>query len=318
MADHKLATPTSEQLEAIWVQVKNWGVWGDEDELGALNYLGQTQRVRGAGLVQEGLNVSLAHDLAVHPTPDTPYPAQHHMLTSGDALNASGIPGYEASQDYVGTQVHGCGLTHIDALCHMFVRGQMYNGFTSDMVKSNGGAMHNSVMSTAEGIAGRGVLLDVPRALERAYFDANEAIGIADLEAAEKSQNVMVNEGDILIISTGRDARKKAQQGILNPFSEGLAGLHPECLPWLHERKVAVLCGDGISDMMPGLGIEMWPFPIHQIGITGIGLHLIDNVRLDDLSALCDQQQRWEFMFTVSPIRIPGGTGCPVNPIAIL
>lgn len=318
MADHKLATPTSEQLEAIWGQVKNWGVWGDEDELGALNYLGQTQRVRGAGLVQEGLNVSLAHDLAVHPTPDTPYPAQHHMLTSGDALNASGIPGYEASQDYVGTQVHGCGLTHIDALCHMFVRGQMYNGFTSDMVKSNGGAMHNSVMSTAEGIAGRGVLLDVPRALERAYLDANEAIGIADLEAAEKSQNVMVNEGDILIISTGRDARKKAQQGILNPFSEGLAGLHPECLPWLHERKVAVLCGDGISDMMPGLGIEMWPFPIHQIGITGIGLHLIDNVRLDDLSALCDQQQRWEFMFTVSPIRIPGGTGCPVNPIAIL
>ncbi len=313
----ELSTPTPAEMDHIYAQTKNWGRWGTDDQLGALNYLGPGQRRRGAALVTEGVSISMAHNLAVNPTPDTPHPAQHHMLTSGDALNASGIPGYESTQDYIGTQVHGCGLTHIDALCHMFVRGQMYNGLGPEWVKSNGGAARNDIMTTAEGIVGRGVLLDVPGARGEPFLGANEPIGVADLEAAERAQGVRAEEGDILIISTGRDARVAAQDGKLSPFTEGLAGLHPECLPWLHQRRIAVLCGDGISDMMPGLGIEQWPFPIHQVGIVGIGLHLIDNVRLNALLASCRERGRWEFLFTVAPIRVVGATGCPVNPLAV-
>lgn len=314
----RLDTPTPEQMQALFERVSNWGAWGADDERGALNHLGETQRRAAAALVSEGISISMAHDLAVNPTPDTPHPAHHHMLTSGDALNANGIPGYESTQDYIGTQVHGCGITHIDALCHMFVAGRMYNGFGPELVKSNGGAARNSIMSTVDGIVGRGVLLDVPRARGIDYLPSNEAIGVADLEAAERAAGLTVDEGDILIVATGRDARVAASGGALSPFTEGLAGLHPECLPWLHERRVAVLCGDGISDMMPGLGIANWPFPIHQVGIVSIGLHLIDNVRLDDLLVHCASLQRWEFLFSVAPIRVAGGTGCPVNPIAVL
>jgi kynurenine formamidase len=85
----------------------------------------------------------------------------------------------------------------------------------------------------------------------------------------------------------------------------------------LHSRGIAVLGSDGISDSMPGPGITGWPFPVHQVGITAIGLHLIDNMRLDSVLSTCATLRRWEFLLTVAPLRIPGGTGCPVNPIAL-
>ncbi len=107
--------------------------------------------------------MSLAHDFPVKPSPETPSPAHHHMLASGDARDSNGIPGYEASRDYIGTEVHGMGITHLDALCHMFVRGEMYNGRPAGDVKSTG-ALSNTVMVTADGLAGRGVFLDIPRA----------------------------------------------------------------------------------------------------------------------------------------------------------
>jgi kynurenine formamidase len=118
-------------------------------------------------------------------------------------------------------------------------------------------------------------------------------------------------------VATGRDARRD-ERGSLSPGVDGLAGLHPDCLPWLHAREIAALGGDGISDPMPGLRIERWPFPIHQIGITAIGLHLLDNLALGELARRCAAAQRWAFLFAMSPLRIAGGTGCPVNPVAVL
>jgi kynurenine formamidase len=318
MATSGRADPASpEELERIWALVRNWGRWGADDERGALNFLTAERCARAAALVRDGLHVSLAHDLPVRPSPESPYPAQHHMLAGGDARDASGIPGYEASSDYIGTPVHGLGITHIDALCHMFVRGEMYNGVPASEVRSNG-ARRNHILALEAGIVGRGVLLDVPGALGVEFLGPAEAIGVEDLEAAERAQGVRVEPGDLLIVSTGRDARRRAAGGSLDPFREGLAGLDPRCLPWLREREVAVLGGDGISDRMPARTTPGWPFPIHQIGITGIGLHLIDNLSLTALLAACAQRRRYAFLCAVAPLRIPGGTGCPVNPVAIL
>jgi kynurenine formamidase len=69
---------------------------------------------------------------------------------------------------------------------------------------------------------------------------------------------------------------------------------------------------------MPFVGTEQWPFPVHQIGITAMGLHLIDNVATARLSERCTALDRWEFLFTMAPLRIVRGTGCPVNPLAVL
>ncbi len=307
--------PTTAELDEIWEATKNWTRWGSDDERGALNFLTDSHRASAAASVRSGRSVSLGNDITTQPTPETPSPAHHHMLASGDALGASGVPGYEATQDYVGTAVHGLGITHIDALCHMFVRGEMYGGRPASMVRSTG-ALANTIMSAAGGIVGRGVLLDIPAARGVDFLEPTDSVTVDDLLAAEERQGVTVGEGDLLAISTGRDARKVAIGGRLDPFGGGLAGLHPSTLRWLHERKIALLGSDGISDHMPFTAIPDWPFPIHQIGITGIGLHLIDNLRLDELAVACAEEHRWSFLLAVAPMRVPGGTGSPVNPIA--
>lgn len=304
--------PTTAELDAMYEELKNWGRWGPDDERGALNHLTDARRTAAVGLVRTGESVSLSHDLATEPQPEHPHPVQHHMLASGDARHSSGIPGYEAARDHLALDVHGLLTTHVDALSHMFVRGEMYGGRPASDVRSDG-AVANTVLSMADGVIGRGVLLDVPRALGSSYLGHGEVVTVEDLEVAEYAQGVSVGPGDILLVAWGREARKAAARGF-----DGFSGLHAECLPWLQERQVAVVGSDGISDPMPFVGTPEWPFPVHQIGITAMGLHLIDNVALASLGERCAAAGRWEFLFTMSPLRIAKGTGCPVNPVAVL
>ena len=304
--------PTTESLDALYESLKNWGRWGADDQRGALNFLTDARRVAAAGLVRSGESVSLAHDLGTEPSPENPHPAQHHMLASGDARDSNGIPGYEAARDHIALDVHGLFTTHVDALSHMFVGGEMYGGRPASDVRSDG-ALSNTVLSMADGVVGRGVLLDVPRALGRDFLDTDEVVTADDLAAAEEAENVRVEAGDVLLVSWGRQARRRAKKGF-----DGFSGLHPDCLPWLHERQVAVLGSDGISDPLPFVGTPRWPFPIHQIGITAIGLHLIDNMALARVGERCATKGQWEFLFAMSPLRIAKGTGCPVNPVAVL
>jgi kynurenine formamidase len=304
--------PATEELDRLYESLKNWGRWGDDDQRGTLNFLTDESRVAASDLVLSGESISLAHNLATDPMPEHPHPVQHHMLASGDALDSNGIPGYQAARDHLSLDIHGLWTTHVDALSHMFVRDEMFGGRPVSDVRSDG-ARSNTVLSMADGVVGRGVLLDVPRAVGRDYFDDGEVITVDDLEAAEEAEGVTVGRGDILIIGWGREARRKAKRGF-----DGFSGIHSECLPWLHQREVAVLGSDGISDPMPFVGTPQWPFPVHQIAIVAMGLPLIDNVRIAELKERCADRRRWEFLFCMAPLRIPKGTGCPVNPVAVL
>ena len=174
-------------------------------------------------------------------------------------------------------------------------------------------------MTLADGLVGRGVLLDVPRSRGVEFLDGDVAIGVADLEAAEADAGRDRRRGRLPARRRpGATPAARAAGGRLDPIGAGLAGLHPECLPWLHERGISVLGSDGISDRMPVGTTPGWPFPVHQIGIVAIGLHLLDNLALGPVAAACAQRGRWAFLLAVNPLRIPGGTGCPVNPVAVL
>jgi kynurenine formamidase len=192
----------------------------------------------------------------------------------------------------------------------------MYNGFPGSEVKSTG-ARRGSVMAAKDGIVARGVLLDIPRLRGTPWIEPGEAIHRAELDAAEAAQGVRVESGDVLLFSTGRDARR-AETGPWHPVDVGIAGLHPDCLTWLHERGVAVLGSDGVSDMLPGLDIPKWRMPVHQVGLVAMGMHLLDNLKLDELSKACAEHGHWDFQLTVAPLRVAGGTGSPVNPVALL
>jgi kynurenine formamidase len=305
---------TVERGAELFEQSKCWGRWGADDERGALNLLTPERVQRAAGLVLTGEVVACGRELAVQPAADNPNPALHHMTLAGDMAGRE-HRGLQASLDFVGVSFHGMAVSHIDALCHVFVAGQMYNGFPASDVRSVG-ARRGSIEAAFGGIVGRGVLVDIPRLRGVPWLEPAAEILPAELDEACAAQNVTIEPGDIILIATGRDFRR-AEHGPWAPNDPGLAGLHPECVPWLIERDPAVLGCDGVSDVLPA-NPHAWSMPVHQCLLVGMGVHLLDNLRLDALALACAAANRWEFLFTVAPLQIGGGTGSPANPLAVL
>lgn len=302
---------SGDELTALFEQVSNWNRWGADDERGALNHIGAAEVARAGALVREGRTVSLARNFPTQPGPENPWPAQHHMVIAGDDPCVPGMDGLEVSTDYIGIAFHGMASSHIDALCHVFAQGRMFNGHPASDVKSTG-ARRNTIMSAKDGIVGRGVLLDVPRAQGVDFVDAGHMTTAAELEAAERALGVTAGKGDLLIVRLGRDPRREKFG------DQAVPGLDPRVCGWLHERQVAVLGGDGVHDPIPsGVVHRDWAMPIHMLGLAAMGLHLLDNLDLEPVSRTCAELARWEFQLVCAPLRIEGGTGSPLNPIAI-
>ena len=299
---------TDDQVAGYWDSLSNWGRWGDDDELGTLNYI-TSDKVRSAStLVQSGLTLSLAHDVATRPAANNPRPAVHVMQFMG--------PNPRGSTDFLGIACHGFANTHVDALCHDFHDGCIYNGFKIDESLFITGAKRCAVDVMRDGIVTRGVLLDIPGTQGRDWLDVGERVYVSDLEAAEERAGVRVESGDMVIVRVGQYPRM-AVEGMENPFAQGFVrnGLDADCVEWLHERQVAVYGGDCI-ERMPS-EYPACSMPLHQIGIVQMGLILLDNVAVEDLASTCERIGRWEFMATFAPLRLRGGTGSAVNPIAV-
>ena len=299
---------TPDEVKASFERISNWGRWGKEDQRGALNFISPEKRAAAARLAKAGEIVSLALPLSTQTTAENPQPVQHMMLHVG--------PHAVAALDYFGIAPHGMAFTHLDALCHVFWDGKMYNGFSNREV-GRFGAKKCAIDVTRDGIVSRGILLDIPKIRKVEWLEPGDPIYPEDLNAAEKMGALRVDEGDILLIRTGRHRRRKAR-GAWDPRREGLPGLDASCLTWLHERGIAVLGCDAVSDLIPnGYGGEL-SMPIHVGTLVMMGIHLIDNADLEALSEACDRHNRYEFLFAMAPLILERGTASPVNPLAIL
>ena len=300
---------TAEQFQQLFDEVSNWGRWGADDERGALNLI-TPERVRAAAaLVRDGTTVSLGWPFPTVADVENYRPVVHLMTRGGDVSNE-----FASSGDYVAVMPHGYAITHVDALCHYFWRGQMYNGRPAALVTSIG-ARANAIDAAQTGIISRGVLLDIPRVQGVEYLEPGEALFADELEAAERAAGVRVGPGDVLLVRTGRAVRRR-KVGVWDPRAS-LAGLHATTARWLRERDVAVLGCDGVSDVTPS-GFPVVDHPLHILTLIAMGVHLLDNVQLEDLAAACAARGRWEFLLTINPLRIAGGTASPLNPIAVL
>jgi kynurenine formamidase len=303
---------SAEEFNALFRAVSSWGRWGEDDERGALNELIPERVAASARLVRDGVHVSLSLPLNTEAATDNPQPAVHRMTSDGDPDTGSGSLRF--AKDYIGVDYHYDGHTHIDALCHVAYEGSIYNGTPADAITSRG-ATADSIEVLADGLVGRGVLLDIPRLRGVRWLEPGEHVFRDDLEAAELAQGVTVGEGDILLVRTGHGRRLQELGSWETANSK--SGLHPRTLQFLAERGVAVLGGDGNNDTAPST-TEGVAFPIHVLALNAMGVHLLDYLQLEDLLAACERAGRWEFLFVAAPLRIPGGTGSPLNPIAIL
>ena len=298
---------TAQEVKGVFEKISNWGKWGKEDELGALNYITPHKRAAAARLAQRGEIVSLALPLATQSSPENPQPVQHIMLHAGP-------PGV-AALDFFSIAPHGMAFTHLDALCHVFWQNKMYNGF-SDREVGRFGARRCAIDVTRDGIVSRGVLLDIPKLRNVEWLEPGEAIAADELDAAEKLHKVSVSEGDVLLIRTGRHQRRKGQ-GPWDVRRQGLPGLDASCLQWLADRKVAVLGCDAVSDVIPSAYGSEIAMPIHVGTLVFMGIHLIDNADFDALSVAAATNDRYEFLFTMAPLILEHGTASPVNPLAV-
>lgn len=303
MSSPRAALSTDEVL-GFHKALSNWGRFGPRDQLGTLNLITPEKRAAAARLVRSGRTVSAARALPTQPSIENPVPVAHHM--TGTATEGWG-------GDYFAIASHGFATSHIDALCHIFHEGKLYNGYPIEKVTAHG-ALELGIHELADGIVSRGVLLDVPRVRGVRYLEAGEPIFPDDLESAERDAGLRVEPGDIPLVRTGRWALREAR-GAWDPRAS-IAGLDASCLPWLHARGVAALGCDGVSDVLPSR-VAGVPMPIHTVAIVALGLHLIDNLELEPLATACETESRWEFLLTLAPLVLLRGTASPVNPIAL-
>jgi kynurenine formamidase len=298
-------SPTSQADIERWMdELSNWGRWGQDDQLGAINLITAAKRKQAAALVKDGFSVSLATDARTDKAVDNPSPYEHVMLSTG----AEGT----GSADRIAVAFHGLAHTHLDALCHIFYKGKMYNGYPQEEVTAEG-CGRNGILNLKSGIVTRGILLDIPRLKGVEFLEPGTPIYAEDLEAWEKQAGIRVGSGDVIFVRTGRWARQ-ARYDAWNVM-ESTAGLHASVAKWLKARGVAMVGGDAANDVAPA-GIQGAFYPLHSLAIAAMGIHLFDNCDLEALAKAAAERGRWEFMLTVAPIAMPGGTGSPVNPIA--
>ena len=297
------ATVTAADVEGWMEELSNWGRWGRDDQLGALNLITPAKRRQAVALVTEGITVSLSRRPEVSP-----------MSSEGDQPSTAvwqrdfQILGPNVVAETISVFFHGDAHTHLDGLCHFGHKGRMYNGFPfADSVSTDSGCARLDIDNLKDGIVTRGILLDIPRLKGIPYLEPGTAVTPDEIEAWEEQAGVRVGAGDVILLHTGRWARP-AQAG------EPLAGYHPSVIPWLKARDVAVLGSDGTQD---GIQFEDFPFPVHVPALVALGVHVIDAADLQAAAETAARLNRWEFLFVASPLRIPGNSGSPFNPIAV-
>jgi kynurenine formamidase len=297
------AQPVSRTEFQRWkTELSNWGRWGKDDQLGALNLITPAKRRQAASLVKEGFSVSLSREADFDKAIDNPDPFEHSMIAIG--------------ADRMGVVPHGVAHTHLDSLAHVHDAGVFYNGYKpdADSVMKNRHS-RNSIINLKNGIFTRGILVDLPRLKGVPYLEPGTPIYAHDIEAWEKVAGLKVSAGDALFLRTGRWARR----AVLGPFDTNRtarrSGPSASMLPWLRQRDVALLGGDVPPSVAPS-DVEGETGAVHDFALVYLGVHVFDNVDLEALAEAAQGRKRWEFLLTVAPLAIPGGTGSPANPIA--
>jgi kynurenine formamidase len=292
---------TVADFERFVAAENNWGRWGEDDQLGTVNLITTAKRREAAACIRTGEVVSLSRPISTVAGPSNPVPAQRHVWCEP-----------RGSFDYLGLDYHGFAVTHLDALCHSWDASGMYNGVDPALVfEGRAGATRLDVSQWGDGLVTRGVLIDVPAHRARPYVDRDNPVHGWELEEICATQGIEVTPGDAVVVYSGRDAYDAAHDVSWGPSDYPKPGLHASCLEFFRATDTAVLVWDMLDQ-----GPYDNSFHVHA-GIFVLGLALVDNAVLEQLARLCRAQQRYTFQLVLAPLMVLGGTGSPVNPLAL-
>lgn len=313
MAQEAAATSFREMGERF----RNWGRWGEEDEIGTLNFISPELITKACQSVSRGRVFSLGIPFDENGPQPGGVRVNPVRLMSATGHGQEFPGGFRYADDYVFMPTQ-C-ATQWDALAHVFYDDQLYNGYPSSVISATG-AGKCGIDKVSRGIIGRGVLLDITRLKGERWLEPGYAIGAEDLEAAAKSQGVEVTPGDILVFRTGAWTKLVAE-GNKVEFTSREAGLGLGSIPWLYEKQVAAVCADNwaIEVLRENFMAEdpNAVFPVHMVLIRDMGMTLGEILDLDELADDCAADGRWDFLFVAPPIKFTRGVGSPVNPLAV-
>ena len=309
-----------DDVKALADKYKNWGRWGDDDQLGTLNYITPQKIVDASGLVKQGKVLSLAipfDDNGPQTGSFGRFNPIHFMLQDGGDVSIGAqdhLPNIQYTDDAV-TMPLQC-ATQWDALAHILYRGKMYNGYEAHHVNSTG-AKKNGMENAKDKVVSRGVLLDIPRYKGKQWLEPGEAVYPEDLDGAAAMGKVSVGTGDIVLVRTGQIGQVRAD-GSWGEYSGGSApGLGVDCAQWICEHEVAGYATDTWgTEVIPNETPDIFQ-PLHMILIVHAGVLVGEIFDLEGLAEDCASDGVYEFLFVAPPLPITGAVGSPINPQAI-
>jgi kynurenine formamidase len=302
-------------------KLSNWGRWGKDDQVGTLNHVEAEDIAAASKLVRKGKVFAMGIPLNQQGPQSGLFGGRwnpiHTMLATGTDAIAGRFDETNKlrfSDDAINMPVQAA--THWDSLGHIFLDDKMYNGH--DARRVDGGGVHVlGIEHTRAKMVGRGVLLDVPRFKGVDWLEDGYGISNDELDATAKAQGVEVKKGDFVIVRTGQMERCLAEKKWGNYAGGDAPGVRFENCYWCHEKEVAAICSDtwGV-EVRPNETKEVQQ-PWHWVVIPAMGLTMGEMFYLAELSEDCAQDGVYEFFFTGPPLIITGGTGSPINPLAI-
>ena len=208
------AEVTKAQYDTWMTELSNWGRWGADDELGALNLITPAKRLEAASLVTRGTVVSMAREMTIERLDDPDQASANRppvlVGSSRSVFDINTEGGYFWERYEI--EYHGSAVSHLDALCHVAYNGKVYNGLDfEDVASKEDGCTRMGVANLREGLITRGVLIDMP----------GRAVRREDIEAWEAETGITISSGDALFLRTGRDIGERG-------------GYHPSLIPFFN------------------------------------------------------------------------------------
>jgi len=311
---------TLKDINAAAERLKNWGRWGDDDEIGTLNNISPQDIVNAARLIRKGKVFSLALNFDSSGPQNGQWGGRFNPIHTMLATGTDAVSGRQESiglryADDIVTMPLQCG-TQWDALGHIFFGEKMWNGYDARLVDSNG-AHKNGIEKTKDKMVGRGVLLDVARHKGVESLEDGYGIGTGELEKCAADQGVEIQRGDFVIVRTGHMERCLSA-GEWGGYAGGNApGLRFETADWIRGADIAAICADTWGCEVRPNESDVASQPWHWIVIPMIGISMGEIFYLKELAADCADDRVYEFFFCAPPLPITRAVGSPVNPIAI-
>ena len=322
--DKKNRRLTRRDVHKAAKRYRNWGRWGKDDHIGTLNFTTASDIVAAARLVRKGKVISLAlnFDERGPQGGKTKYPALGrfnpiHVMTRTGTDAYSGVLDHRKIRGTDDLVIMGLQSgTQWDGLGHILYYDRMWNGYDCRNVTS-GGAQKAGIEKTREKMVGRGVLLDVARALGKKWLPDGFAITSEILDYTERRHGTRVRRGDYLMVRTGHIERCLASKSWDGYPGGDAPGFAFETVEWLHKREIAGVATDTWGAEVRPNESEDTNQPWHWITIPMMGLTVGEIFDFAALAKDCAEDGRYEFMFVAPALPITGAVGSPVNPLAI-